>query len=891
MPNLKLAKKHKCFNEKYYIAQGPCLNQNGFDAWQHYISEGWRKGLNPSSKFNTQYYLEENPDVAAAGINPLIHYMEYGIAEGRTPAPVMFTGNKKLNSGLGNVEHPSAVILQRLPQETFVSGWFFDKDGRPARKVVVKIGKRIIECQSILRPDVCAEFAKQIEVAINCGFDCRFKTGRGIKRIIIEVENHNGNLFELRNQLVWMNFTKAHNSSTLDNCTSGKFDEYLSRKIQPSELKTEFPVAVIIPIYRDAAMTKTCIVKAMPEIMRNSAHRLIAINDCSPEAEMDSMLQSLENKWPGQFIYSRNEKNLGFVQTVNKGISIAAGSDVVLLNSDVYLANSWLQRIQLEAYSSPKVGTVTPLSNNATICSFPRFDAENQLFLGKSEGFVDAVFSKRRLPNVKAPTGVGFCMYIRADCIKEIGFLNADEFGRGYGEENDLCQRAQLSGWENLITANVYARHLGSVSFSSDKAPLVDQAQKTLCRLHPNYHKDVRSFMQRDELKLPRLARMMDVISNCQMPVICAISHRLGGGTKQHIEELSHHLRGKAHIVLIEPAETNGCICLYLDFTSTADAISYSVDAEWDLLIGHLRLLNVSLIHYHHTYKVPDELHSIHKAINVPHVVTVHDFYWIGGNPTLTRADHIYAGTALSAPLGNHLFPFPKKHTGASWRNQHRPLLEEAEEVIFPSHAARDIFGDLYKVKSAKVVYHPEEQRAAPNTRVKALGPSIKWCVLGALSQEKGADFLEKLALNSKAKKLPWEFKLIGYPYRMLQGVKSTGIYKQCDLPSLIEEHKVEAFLFTARWPETYSYTLSAAISTGLPIVAPSVGSFPERLAGYNNSCLYDIHEEPVQVIKLMVDFAANFTARTKPSSPPSIRQSDYYKTAYMEIASRKCGI
>ena len=36
---------------------------------------------------------------------------------------------------------------------------------------------------------------------------------------------------------------------------------------------------------------------------------------------------------------------------------------------------------------------------------------------------------------------------------------------------------------------------------------------------------------------------------------------------------------------------------------------------------------------------------------------------------------------------------------------------------------------------------------------------------------------------------------------------------------------------FPAQWPETYSYTLTAAINAGLPIVATRIGAFTERLA------------------------------------------------------------
>ena len=37
---------------------------------------------------------------------------------------------------------------------------------------------------------------------------------------------------------------------------------------------------------------------------------------------------------------------------------------------------------------------------------------------------------------------------------------------------------------------------------------------------------------------------------------------------------------------------------------------------------------------------------------------------------------------------------------------------------------------------------------------------------------------------------------------------------------------------FPALWPETYSYTLSEVMRTGLPIVVPDLGAFPERVAG-----------------------------------------------------------
>jgi hypothetical protein len=47
-----------------------------------------------------------------------------------------------------------------------------------------------------------------------------------------------------------------------------------------------------------------------------------------------------------------------------------------------------------------------------------------------------------------------------------------------------------------------------------------------------------------------------------------------------------------------------------------------------------------------------------------------------------------------------------------------------------------------------------------------------------------------------------------------------------------VEQERADAVFFPAQWPETWSYTLSAAIDAGLPILATDLGAFPERLAG-----------------------------------------------------------
>jgi phytanoyl-CoA hydroxylase len=80
----------KTFSADYYLAAAQ-PNLSPADArypWLHYLTLGWRNGLDPSPTFSTTGYLDANPDVRLSGLNPLLHYVAYGRAEGRyAPAP------------------------------------------------------------------------------------------------------------------------------------------------------------------------------------------------------------------------------------------------------------------------------------------------------------------------------------------------------------------------------------------------------------------------------------------------------------------------------------------------------------------------------------------------------------------------------------------------------------------------------------------------------------------------------------------------------------------------------------------------------------------------------------------------------------------------------------
>jgi GT2 family glycosyltransferase len=144
---------------------------------------------------------------------------------------------------------------------------------------------------------------------------------------------------------------------------------------------------------------------------------------------------------------------------------IESSGDVVLLNSDTVVTRNWLGKLQQAAYSRPNIGTVTPLTNNGTIASVPRFLENNEIPPGfKLEEFARIIERCSRREYISVPTCVGFCTYVRREMLDAVGVFDP-VFDKGYGEENDLSLRGAKAGFDNIIDDATFIFHRGNMSF------------------------------------------------------------------------------------------------------------------------------------------------------------------------------------------------------------------------------------------------------------------------------------------------------------------------------------------------------------------------------------------------------------------------------------------
>lgn len=257
-------------------------------------------------------------------------------------------------------------------------------------------------------------------------------------------------------------------------------------------------VSVIIPVYGGLQVTQACLESVLDSDLPPYASITI-VNDNSPDPQISELCRKTAAKAGLNLVVNR--ENLGFVKNANTGFSLDPEADVILLNSDTVVSGNWVQRLQHCAYQEDRIGTVTPFSNNGTICSYPVFPLANDLPDGWSPRTLDDAFSAENDGAwAEIPTAVGFCMYIKRACLAETGLFDEENFGHGYGEECDFSLRASSRGWKNVIAGDVFVYHEGGASFAGESDERKRQADKIIDDIHPEYHAMVTDFIQADPL-------------------------------------------------------------------------------------------------------------------------------------------------------------------------------------------------------------------------------------------------------------------------------------------------------------------------------------------------------------------------------------------------------
>ena len=609
-----------------------------------------------------------------------------------------------------------------------------------------------------------------------------------------------------------------------------------------------YVIDVVVPVYNAPDDVRQCLDAVLAHLRPDV--RVVLIDDASPDPRIAAYFAELAQRAHPQVVLLANERNLGFTGTANRGMQLSR-ADVVLLNSDTIPTAGWLDAIMHCAATDPRTGTITPFSNNAEICSFPRFCADNPWPAGADPEPVRAALAGTAVPTYPdLPTGVGFCMYVRRALLDEVGGFDP-VFGLGYGEENDLCLKAARAGWRNVLADNAFVVHTGGRSFAGQKSELGVRNMALLVARHPHYLDMVREYIAADPLRpLREAAAMRLAVAAAPGRGVLHVIHHHGGGTETHVRALISASRERwRHYLAIAVDDAWQVEEHRADGTVVTFDLVRDPDEPWrDFVGGIVATFGIALVHLHNVSACRAGILTALPTLPVPWGYTVHDLNFACPTITFLGADGMYCGAVTDAAACNLCLAAQPPFAGvdaAEWRARHHPLLAGAAFRIAPSRWVAATLTKYFPDCPATVIAHGAPEDAAPRApgaRMTVMLPADgvpTVAVLGAIGPDKGARRLERLVALARARGARVRFVLIGYmdvqhgPWQSDDAVFTVhGRYDPADLPALLDHYRAALVLYPSAGPETFSYTLTEAWAAGRPVLVPPIGALAERVAG-----------------------------------------------------------
>lgn len=605
-------------------------------------------------------------------------------------------------------------------------------------------------------------------------------------------------------------------------------------------------VDIIVPVFRGFAETANAIFAAVRTTLANeSAVEIIVVDDRTPEPKLPPLLDRLAELKLVTLI--RHNENRGFVVSVNEGMKLHPDRDVILLNADTEVYGDWVERLRAAALSDEFIATVTPLSNNATICSYPRlcsnYPGEFELPFAQIDRLTASVNAGK---SVDLPTGVGFCLYIRRAALQECGLFDDEHFGLGYGEENDFCLKAAALGYRNILAGDVFVRHLGSVSFLDSAEARVARALQIIDARYPHYRSEVDRFVRHDSPR--QIRRRLDVarLRHGRSKSVMMVFHDLGGGTERHVLDLAHrlHLEGAA-VYLLQPKRgfrIFGRDQNIFPNLGKIDPIEHPAEA-----LDRIKELKIDHVHVHQLFGYGLEAATLFTELaingNFSLDVTIHDYTPVCPRVTMIDKSGIFCGRGnvieeCEACVLDGGSQYGKVAVWL-WRQKYERLLREARCVFVPNVDVKKRLEQIFPAVETIVRPHPEvASRRFADPIPRRAGAMLRVAVIGAIGSHKGSKILWQCAQDARRRRLPIQFVLVGISDNSRQlkraNVTLTGAYREDDLQAILAEQRCHLAFFPAVGPETYSYTLSEALIAGLYPIAFDIGAPANRIRAAN---------------------------------------------------------
>ena len=488
--------------------------------------------------------------------------------------------------------------------------------------------------------------------------------------------------------------------------------------------KQNLGIDIIIPVYNALEDLKLCMesIKKHTDLQVN---RVVLIDDQSPDPKVYPYLQSQEQ--PG-IVVMQNEQNQGFSGTINRGLQYS-DRDVVLLNTDTVVTAGWIEKLTACAYSDKAIGTVTPFSNNATLCSIPNFCQENTIPYGLSIDEYAAIIERCSLKKYPRITvAVGFCMFIKREVIDRVGLFDQETFKKGYGEENDFCWRTEQLGYQHVLCDDTYIYHSGTASFVSDeKKKLAAEHEEIIEQRYPVQNQRNREYVRDNPHQY--LRTNVDIyakLANGKKNILYVLHADFRtdvfnsiGGTQFHVKDLVTYMRKENNVFVLARDREVLRLTVYLEQEQMTFAFHigkapdfqpfYSKPIE-TVLRQIFAAFSIDMVHVHHVFGLSFDVFSVAKELGISLALTMHDYYFVCPTLKLLENGRVYCGGEGKDCAGcmcKELGYARQTNYLPTWREECLRAMSACDTLIVPSQSVKTLYSQVYPTLADRISVIP----------------------------------------------------------------------------------------------------------------------------------------------------------------------------------------
>lgn len=230
-----------------------------------------------------------------------------------------------------------------------------------------------------------------------------------------------------------------------------------------SNKNNDLVFSIIIPTFNNISLLTNCI----ESVQKNTSnHEIIIVDNGSPDFAFNyitSFISRFDN-----IEYFHFDKNRGFAEAINKGLTIAKGHYLILLNDDVIVSKDWattMLKTLNTAYVESDFSDIIAVGPVSNAVGGPQSLIPDDYSLENFEEVSEKIREDHKDKYDFVNFLSGFCLLIENDIYREEKLLDEDFVYGGY-EDNDLCHRLTLDGYKMIIDRSVFIHHFGEVTMN-----------------------------------------------------------------------------------------------------------------------------------------------------------------------------------------------------------------------------------------------------------------------------------------------------------------------------------------------------------------------------------------------------------------------------------------